>query len=379
MAGKVKKIALVGVGWIGDIHAECYSRIKSLLPELMPGCSIELTTVVDVDENLAKKAAHKYGFKNWTADWKSIVNNQEIDLIDICVNNNFHHDIAVQAAENKKDVLCEKPLATNVDEAKAMVDVAEKHKIVNGINFNYRKVPAIAYIKNMIEENEFGKLYYIKCFFEQDFAADPSMPISWRFKKSLAGGGSIVTMGSHMIDMARFLAGEISEVMSVAQTFMKKRPKPGAAKEFDISDVDDVAAVLAKYKNGQIGSFLTSWVSWGKRHHFEVELFGSKGSVFFNSERLNEIRLVSDPFKKAKRGSKTILIGEDHPYGNYFSLKTGMGIGIKESFTIQLFDFIKASFERTGMTPSFYDGLMVEKISAAINRSLTDQAWSKIA
>jgi len=368
---KILNVAVIGVGWIGRIHCECYRRLEPLFKDIR----VVLHTVVDIVENAAKDAKLSYGFLNHTTDWKDVINNREIDIIDICVDNMFHKDIALAAAKAGKHIACEKPLATGVNDAAQMVDAAAKFQIKNMINFNYRKVPAIAYMKEMISNNAIGELYHIKGMFQQDFGFDS--PMSWRFKKAQAGGGSIVTMGSHLIDLGRFLFGDYSEVSAIDATFIKNR-EDIKTRKLDTCDVDDALAFITKFKNGALGMFLTSWVSRGRKHHCELEVFGSKGSLFFNSERLNEIGLFIDSGSKQIDGIRNVLIGEGHPNGSLFALKTGMGIGIKESFMIQLYDFIIAITDNKKTTPDFSDGLAVEKVSSAVIQAAQERKWVSV-
>lgn len=365
-------IAVIGVGWIGNIHCECYTRVKPMLT----CCELNLHTVVDVVEPAVRQAMGKYGFSAWATDWHTVTENPEIDVIDVCVDNKWHKDIVISAINNGKHVICEKPLATSVEDAELMTDLAERTGLVNMINFNYRKVPALAQIKELIEGGALGRIYHIKGLFLQDFGL--TSPMTWRFKRSLAGGGSIITMGAHVIDTMRFLAGDFDEVSAVGATVIKERPDPRTG-QMDACDVDDAMTVLVKFKNGAIGMLMTSWVSYGCKHHHAIEIYGEKGSVAFNSERLNEIELFLEDGSGALNGKRTVLVGQGNPYGELFNLKTGMGIGIKESFTIQLLDLLQGIAGGENKTPSFYDGMKVEKITRAILVAADTHTWVKVA
>ena len=250
MTKEINVAVIGGAGWIGGVHSECFIRLKPLLPDV----DIKLHTIVDIQKESVKAAAEKYGFKEWSTDYNKVIETDEIDIVDICVNNNLHKDIAVKAAEAGKHIICEKPLSTNSIEGKEMCQAVEKNNVKNMINFNYRKIPAVAFIKEMINNGDIGNIYNYRCFIGQDFAVDPNMPITWRFKKETAGGGSLLTMGSHVIDLARYLAGEIEEVVGMSETFIKERPISGTNKREKV-DVDDSTSFMAKFRNGAIGTF----------------------------------------------------------------------------------------------------------------------------
>lgn len=368
---KTINIAVIGVGWIGKIHCECYRHIESLFNDI----KVVLHSVSDINELAAIEAKNRFGFLNYSTDWNEVVNNSEIDVVDICVDNAMHKDIVSAAARAGKQIMCEKPLATCIEDAEKMINDVNKYNVKHMINFNYRKVPAVSYIKQLISHGELGEIYHVKGMFLQDFGFNS--PMSWRFKRKNSGGGSIVTMGSHIIDLGRYLIGEYKEVSAVDATFIKTRQDINTGL-LDSCDVDDAMTFLAKFDNGALGMFMTSWVSHGRKHHCEVEIYGSKGSVRFNSERLNEIELFIQSNNKLNDGIRDVLIGEGHPYSNLFSLKTGMNIGIKESFMIQLYDFIKSIAEDTVATPNFYDGLIVEKVSKAIITAAEEKRWVNV-
>ena len=244
------------------------------------------------------------------------------------------------------------------------------------VDFHYRKIPALAELHRLIQEGRLGRIYHVKGMFLQDFGFDS--PMTWRFKKAESGGGSIVTMGSHVIDAVRYLVGEIDEVSSVGQTFIETRydAKTG---EPGTCDVDDAMTVLLKFRNGAIGMLMTSWLCHGCRHHHELEIYGEKGSARFNSERLNELELWLDEPGDPLNGKKTVYIGRDNIYGDLFNLKTGMGVGVKESITIQLRDMIEGVVRGESIAPTFYDGMKAVQVMEAIIEASDEHRWIKIA
>ncbi|MEG1651839.1 MAG: Gfo/Idh/MocA family oxidoreductase, partial [Oscillospiraceae bacterium] len=281
---KTINIAVIGAGWFGDVHSECFLRAQSMLPDV----KVNLHTIVDICKPNAIKCMEKYGFRHYTDDWHEVVENPDINLIDVCTDNKFHREMSIAAIEHGKHVFCEKPLADRIDDAELMAETAKKADVINMVDFHYRKIPALAQLHDIIQEGQLGRIYHVKGMFLQDFGF--GSPMTWRFKKSESGGGSIVTMGAHVIDAVRYLVGEVDEVCSIGETFIDTRVYPDTGKT-DTCDVDDAMTVLLKFKNGAIGMLMTSWLCHGCKHHHELEIYGEKGSAKFNSERLNELEL----------------------------------------------------------------------------------------
>jgi predicted dehydrogenase len=369
-------IGLIGAGWIGGVHSECYKRIEPMFG-LQPG-TIKLYTVADILEDNAAKFTRRYGYDRYTSDWKKLVNDPEVNLVDICVDNRLHHEIVMQAASRGKNIICEKPLAINLRQAKEMMEVVEEKKLGNMINYNYRKVPAIVYLKNMLDSGELGKVYNYRSLIAQDFAADEQMPYNWRFNMAASGGGSLVTMGNHVFDMARYLIGDIERLTADCETFIKRRPIEVGKNKFREVDVDDLAIGIVNFQNGCKGVLESCWLIHGRKHYFEIEVYGSKGSVIFVSERLNELRICESSQPRLASGFKEVLIGQDHPYGEIFNLKTGMGIGIKETFIIQLHDFVRSIIDNSRCSPDFRDGYEAQKISQAFQDSCMKNEWIRL-
>jgi predicted dehydrogenase len=373
---KIVNIGLIGAGWIGKVHSECFQRVESMFG-LTPG-TVRLHTVADLDSSLAEQAKNQFGFQKSVVDWHDLLSNREIDVIDICVANKLHLEIVKAAARAGKHILCEKPLALNATQAARMVEIVRREKRINLINFNYRKVPAIAFIKRLLDAGEIGKIYNFRSFFAQDFGMDESLPYSWRFNSEDAGGGSIVTMGSHVIDIAHFLIGDIVSLVSDSETFIRERPSLQSPGRRERVDVDDKTSAMVKFRNGATGIIQSCWTILGRKHFFQIEIYGSKGSVIFESERLNEVKLFQSDKGTEAQGFKTVLIGANHPYGNLFNLKTGMGIGIKESFVVQLGHFIQAVLESAPASPDFHEGYRVQKVIDAIKRSVETRKWEQV-
>ena len=372
-------VAVIGAaGWIGGLHSDCWVRAKSMVAELIPDVELNLHTAVDVNADSVAKVAKRYSYTKWNTNYDEVINDPEIDLIDIACNNNFHKDIALKAAKAGKLIFCEKPLAMNYEDAKEMVAAVNEYKIPNRVDFMYRKYPSLVFVREMIDRGDIGEIRQLRISFDQDFYLDPGCPRDWHFTMATSGGGSIVTLGTHVIDLTRFLVGEWAEVLAQSTTCIKERPLVAGGTEMGEVDVDDMMSTLIKFENGASGALFSSWVTPGRKHHVEFQLVGSKATVLFNSERLNEIELYEVNGPEDMRGFKTILIGTPHKYGNMFSQKTGMGIGIKEAFTIQMMDYLKDVVEGTISGPVFEDGMMNVLYVQKIQESVQKGGWVKI-
>lgn len=389
---KTINVAVVGAGgWIGSVHSECYARLQNTLPDV----HVVLHTAVDVVEDNVRKVAAQYGFLHATTDYRYAINNSDIQIIDICCNNNFHRQIAIEAAKAKKHVLCEKPLAMNTADAYDMVEAASLNGIVNGCNLIHRKYPGIVFIKQLLDEGKLGKPYYMKAYIEQDSHADPMDMHAWLFNKAKAGGGSIATNGTHIIDLCRFFMGDFAEVSAISETFIKERPmfrsdQIGKASSLSFTgytadtaadekmkvDVDDATGVLVRFQNGGFGVLMSSWAKQGTRHNVGFEIIGSKGTAAFDTERLNEVRLyLNEGGTRDRIGYTTIIMGNEHPYGLLNNMKTGHGIGGKDVFAIMIREFVEAVTVGKPMSPNFYDGYVTVKYLKAIQKAAEEHRW----
>lgn len=366
--GKSIHIGIVGAGWMGKIHSEGYRRIPITFD--LGGAEVHLCYAADVDGSLAKDLARRYGFEKWTTDWHEVIRDKKVNLVDVCVPNFLHKEIVIEAARAGKHVICEKPLSNSPSDSKEMIEEVKRAGVKHRIDFNYRKVPAVSYVKSMVESGELGKPLFYRAYIGQDFGFKAGATKTWRFESSQSGGGSLVTMGSHVIDIGRHLMGDIAEVMAASWTEPERAKGPQM--------VDDAMSLSLKFESGAIGTITSNWLAHGRKHHFEFELNSEKATVFFNSERLNELEAAFGSDEEARQGFRTIYIGQPHPYGASFELKTGMGVGIKESFLIQFYEFVRSILEDTPSSPDFYDGWFVDEVIEKAYRSVRSGRWEKI-
>lgn len=315
-------------------------------------------------------------------------------MVGVCTPNNAHAQIAIAALNAGKHVLCEKPIASTLEDAKAMAEAAEKAYARGVIAMNayqYRRVPAIDLAKKFIDEGSLGKLFNVRCTYLQSWSADPASPLSWRFQKDIAGAGTLGDIASHVIDIAQYLAGDIDEVTGMMKTYITERPVQeggvdllGTVKLGDDAkrapvDTDDEDSFLMRFKNGVVGSIEATRNAWGRNNFITVEVHGSKGSIYFNYERLNELQVCFADDPDDRRGFKTIYTGPAHFHGEVTWNIPGMNIGYGELKSIETYEFIKTVVEGKRPSTSFAEGYRVERVCDAVKRSAESGRWEKVA
>jgi len=389
---KTLNVAVVGAGFMGKAHVVGYTNAnKQFWPsEIKP----VLKTICDIDEEIAKDAKERFGFKEYTTDWKDIINDPDIDIVSVCTPNNEHADISIEALEAGKHVLSEKPLARTPEDAKAIKEAAEKAAekgVISMLGYQYRRVPALVHAKNMIDRGDIGEIQNIRAEYLQSWSADPNSPLSWRFSKETAGAGTLGDIATHVIDISQYLAGSnISDVVSNVKTYIKERPVQeggadllGTVKSDDSAekapvDVDDEVLFLTKYENGIVGSIEATRNAWGRNNYIFVEVHGSEGSIVFNYERLNELQVASANDPDGYRGFKTIYTGPATPYGEITWNIPGMNIGYGELKTIEINDFLLAIANGEQPSTSFPVGYQVDQVTSAVTRSNESNSWESV-
>lgn len=376
---------MIGAGFMGKAHSLSYAGMPMFFWPA-PGIPYR-KTVVDVTEELAKEAAQRFGYENYTANWRDVIEDPSIDIVDIVTPNDSHAEIAIAAAKAGKHIICEKPLARNAEEAKKMWDAVREAGVKHMVAFNYRRTPAVALAKKYIEEGRIGKILNFRGTYLQDWSADPNSPLSWRFQKKVAGSGALGDIGTHVIDFARYLVGEISEVMAITKTWVPERPiqtggvdKLGTVKgQADtpkgVVDVDDEFSTLLKFENGAVGSIEATRNAWGRNNFLTFEIHGEKGSLYFNYERRDELQVCFADDPSDSKGFRTVYTGPAHPYGEGLWPIPALGIGYGETKIVEIYDFLKSIVEDTEVSPNFYDGYRIAVICDAILESAEKGMW----
>lgn len=382
-------VGLIGAGFMAKAHSIAYAGMPMFFwpAPAMPVKKI----IVDINEASAKDAAAKLGFESYSTNWQDVVNDPDIDVIDICTPNNVHAEIAIAAAKAGKHILCEKPLSLTTAQAKEMYLVAKANNIVTMVAFNYRRTPAVQLAKKYIDEGAIGKILDFRGTYLQDWSADPSSPLSWRFQKDICGSGALGDIGTHVVDMLRFLVGEFDSVNARTATYINERPTQSGTTDSlgnskgaqdapkGLVDVDDQCCFMIQCKNGAFGTIEATRNAWGRNNYITFEIHGTEGSIFFNYERRDELQVCFAKDKDDRRGFRTVYTGPNHPYGDGLWPIPALGIGYTETKIVEAYDFFTAIANKKQPSPNFRDGYAIELISDAILTSASSHQWEKVA
>ena len=365
-------IGMVGYGFMGKAHSNAYRQAN---PFFRPALKPVMKAICGRDEAAVKEAAETFGWEQYETSWEKLIARPDIEVIDISSPGDTHRDIAVAAAAAGKHILCEKPLANTLAEAQEMLAAVEKAGVKHLINFNYRRVPAVRLAKRLIDEGVLGQIRHWRATYLQDWLVDPEFPLDWRLRRERAGSGALGDIASHIVDLARFLVGEINEVVGMTETFVKERPLPDAGGERGVVTVDDAAAFLARFENGVFGIFEATRFATGRRNYQRFEINGSRGSLAFNFERMNELEFFSLADPDYAQGFRTILVTEGvHDYVSAW-WPPGHGLGYEHAFVHAVVDFLNAIARDEMPQPSFVDGVRCQAVLEAVSTSVETQRW----
>ena len=373
MTDEPLKIGVLGYRFMGKAHANAMARLPMFFPEAP---AIERHTLVGRDEEALADAAERFGFSHTATDWEAALD--EVDVFYNLGPNHVHAEPSIAALEAGIPVLCEKPLAPTIAEAAAMRDAAAAADVPAGTAFNYRFVPAIRYAKGLIEDGELGEIRQVRGRYLQDWLVDPEAPWAWRMDAEMAGSGALGDLGAHTIDLASFLVGDavggIDRVSGQLTTFVDERPvydDEGEIAEYRDVTVDDAYSAQVAYESGATGSFEASRVAEGHKNDHTVAVHGTKGSLKFSLERLNELEVL----REGNRGYETVLVTEESdPYVDRW-WPPGHVIGWEHTFVHENYEFLSAVAEGRSFEPSFEDGYEVQRALAAIERADERGEW----
>ncbi len=370
---KKLNIAMIGYQFMGKAHSNAWRQVGRFFETPFEPV---MKVIVGRNEEKVKGAADTFGWQEHATSWEQVIGRDDIDVIDICTPGDSHKEIAVAAAEAKKVVFCEKPLANTLDEAEQMLDAVKKNGVIHMVCHNYRRAPAITLAKQLIDEGRIGELYHYRATYLQDWIVNPDFPRVWRLEKSKAGSGALGDIGSHSIDLARYLVGEITEAAGLLKTFITERPLPDGSGKKGAVDVDDAAISLVKFENGAIGTIEGSRFATGRKNYNRFEINGSKGSICFELERMNELQLYVE--EGPTSGFRTVLATDaKHPYVAAW-WPPGHIIGYEHTFTHTVFDLLKAVDEQKVPTPNFEDGVRNQKVLDAIEKASESRRWENV-
>ncbi len=359
-------VGLIGYKFMGKAHSNAWRQAPRFFD--LPA-NVRMKTICGRNGAATRRAASQLGWENVETDWRRVMADPKIDIVDICTPNDTHCEIAIAAAEQGKAILCEKPLARNAAEAERMVVAVKKARVVNMVCHNYRRIPAIALAKEMIERGEIGeRIFHFRARYAQDWIVDPKFPLVWRLQSGTAGSGALGDIGSHIVDLARYLVGEFKEVCASTETFIKQR-RGGRV------SVDDAATIIGRFKNGALASLEATRFAPGRKNSLTLEINGSAGSLVFDLEELNRLKFFSRRDPQDRQGFRDILVTEStHPYIDKW-WPPGHLIGYEHTFTHTIADFVKAVVDRKKVHPNFEDGLQNQCVLDAIIKSAKTGKW----
>lgn len=379
-------IGLIGTGLMAKSHSMAYLNAAPVFGPLP--VKPKLAVICDQSEDLARQGAEFFGFECWTTDWRAMVEDPSIDVVDIVTPNFLHKEMALAAISAGKHVYCEKPLAANAADAKEMYEAAQRAGVQTLVGFNYLFNPAVAFAKELIESGELGELRSFTGSFVLDAVADPNIPFTWRFDRELAGAGALGDVGAHTITMARYLVGEIKSVCALGRTFIKERPGTTGAFGYVSSadedspkravENDDTMHFLCDFESGAMGSIESDRVSTGRTWDNAFSVSGSRGSLRFSQQRSYELQLFISGDPEGQQGFRSVNIGPEHGYYGRFWPFGGVPLGLHELKTIEVFELLLAVAEGRAARPDFREGWEVCRVIDAVVRSAAERRWVEV-
>jgi predicted dehydrogenase len=377
------RIGVVGGGSIAKAHVIAIRALRSYFGA--DGRYPEVVAIADVVPEAAEQAARAYGVDRWTTDWKSLVGDDDIDMITIAVPNDQHESIAVAAARAGKHVMSEKPLANTVEAGRRMLAAATEAGVVHSVNLNYRSIPAIRYARQLIEQGTIGEIVGVRGTFLQDWGLDPLIPRSWKFEKNRAGAGPMLSLGCHLVDLVHFLVGNIAEVVATTSTKITERPiatgrdtyasGPGSLKVAPV-DIEDSGAFLLRTDSGVTGVLELSRIHSGRQNYCTLEISGTEGGIAFDYERLNELQVAT---RAGLGGGFTrVIVGPAQDGGLIWTLG-GLGVGFAETIIVHFRELMEAVYNGTQASPNFADGVRAQEVIHAALVSAETRTWETVA
>ena len=357
-------VAVVGYSFMGKAHSNAWRNVGAFHPGCPP---VRQQLLVGRDASAVKEAAGHFGWAESATDWRAVIERDDIDIVDICTPGHLHHDIAVAALAAGKHVLVEKPLANTLAEAEAMVAAADSaHGVRAMVGFNYRRVPALALARELITEGRIGEVRQVRAAYLQDWLADAAAPMTWRLRQETAGSGALGDLASHVVDQLHYLLGErVTSASGRLQTFVSSREGENGPEPVT---VDDAAWANLTTSSGVVASVEVSRMAAGRKNGLTIEVYGSRGSLSFDLERLNELGVQDDLGGRVSGLRRVLVTEEDHPYLEAW-WPPGHTLGWDHTFTSQAADFLTSIARGAAPTPSFGDGLAVQRVLAAIEES----------
>ena len=380
MGGSSLGVGMIGYSFMGAVHSHAWRTVGRVFDL---GVDVDMRVICGRNEEAVTAAAAKYGWQSAETDWRAVIARDDIDIIDVCTPGSSHEEIAVAALNAGKHVICEKPLANTVAEAERMAAAAKAASGKSMVAFNYRRVPALAYARELVRQGRLGRIFHVRAVYLQDWIIDPEFPLVWRLVKEEAGSGALGDLGAHIVDAAQFVTGsQITNVSGELRTFIDERPLVGETHLLEATKsaergkvtVDDAALFLANFDNGAVGTFEATRFASGRKNGMAIEVNGEKASLRFEFESMNELWVHDHTVDGKDAGFRRVMVTEgDHPYVEGW-WPPGHVLGYDHPFTHEFRDFVLDIVNDRAPEPSFADGLYVQRVLDAVERSAQAQS-----
>ena len=381
------RVGMIGVGFMGKAHSNAWRQVNHFFPELP--AKVQLAAICGREIAAVERARGDFGWDRAETDWRKIVAAPDIDIVDIGTGNDTHCEMALAALAAGKAVVCEKPLARDLGEARQMLAAARRSGAVHMVCHNYRRIPAVALARQMIQAGELGgAIRHFHARYAQDWLVNPNFPMTWRLQKHLAGSGAHGDINAHIIDLGRYLVGEFKEVSGMMETFVKERPWPeaghssrqvsGSGKKGKVT-VDDAVSFIGRFANGTMASLEATRYGLGRKNHITIEINGDQGSLYFDFEDMNRLKFYSANSAAGRQGFTDIIVTdrEAHPYMRHW-WPPGHILGYEHTFIHTFADFIQAVVDRAPVHPTFLDGARCMAVMEAVAESSARRKWVRV-
>lgn len=367
------RIGLVGSGWMGKAHASALADAQMLFG---PDYGVAVFEIVaDSNEEAAKAAQKKIGFKRCSTNWEDVVADPNVDLVDIATPNALHYVVAKAALDHGKHVYCEKPLSISAEESRELAALAKEKGVINYVGFNNTMNPANAYVRELVQSGALGKIMRFTGTYDQDQLLDENLPITWRHINKLAGCGALGDLGSHLLSISQFIMGDITAVNAMKTTVFPKRPKFAGASEMAEVENEDIMTFMAEYANGAIGTIACSRVATGRKNYLTYEIQGTKGSVRYDLERMGEVQVYFQSDDARDRGFRTVLLNPEMKGYSAFQPAAGISIAYNDMKILEVHELFSALTQGTPYSCDFAFGYKIDRTVAAVLESAETRAW----
>jgi len=375
-------IGVIGMGWMGEAHSRSYRQMQDRYPDL--NLHPRLVICADIVADRAQAAQRRFGFERYTTDWREVVADPDVHIVNITAPNYLHLEIAQAATNAGKHIFCEKPAGRTLEETRSIAESVQRAGVLSWVGFNYRWAPVVQHARQLISDGKLGSITHYRSRFLAGYASDPLTVCSWRFQRELAGYGTLGDLMPHVLDMAHFMVGPVTRVIGNAHTFVPRRPQipTGTGTHFTVGNADvledvtneDYVGALAQFENGAQGSFEACRVITGPQVQFSFEVNGTEGALRWDLERMNEIEIYLPEY----RGEVRILSGPDHPDHVHFNPGAGIGLGYDDLKAIEAFHFLSSVAEGRQGNPGMREATDAAQALAAIARSWDSGTWEEV-